>query len=80
VDSSGNETILYNFTGGGDGGTPDDGVIRDKAGTLYGVTGTGGGGHGTVFTLDTNDVETVLYDFSGEADGGRSDLGIVNGF
>jgi hypothetical protein len=38
LDTSGNETILYNFTGSADGGEPVAGVILDPAGRLYGTT------------------------------------------
>ena len=41
LDPSGNETVLYNFTGGGDGGSPTAGVIL-AAGNLYGTTQLGG--------------------------------------
>jgi uncharacterized repeat protein (TIGR03803 family) len=41
VDTSGHETILYNFTGGTDGKIPY-GIIRDAKGNLYGVTQAGG--------------------------------------
>jgi hypothetical protein len=43
------ETILYQFTGSGDGGVPDAGVVLDGAGALYGTTALGGqvtGGNG----------------------------------
>ena len=42
VDTAGQETVLYNFTGGADGGDPYAGVIRDSAGNLYGTTFYGG--------------------------------------
>ena len=42
VDTSGNETVLYSFTGGADGANPYAGVIRDPAGNLYGTTTSGG--------------------------------------
>ncbi len=32
------ETILYNFTGGADGGTPIAGLVADSTGALYGAT------------------------------------------
>ena len=53
LDSAGNETILYSFTGGSDGGNPYAGLLRDSAGNLYGVTQYGGtgNGNGTVFEL-----------------------------
>jgi uncharacterized repeat protein (TIGR03803 family) len=53
LDSSANFSVLYSFTGGADGGWPQNGgLIRDSAGNLYGVT-TGGGnaGYGVVFKI-----------------------------
>ena len=44
--------VLYQFTGGADGGNPTTGLVRDSAGNLYGTTHSGGTtGHGTVFEL-----------------------------
>jgi uncharacterized repeat protein (TIGR03803 family) len=52
LDPSGNYGVLYNFTGGADGGTPYAGLIRDSAGNLYGTTYYGGkSGTGVVFKL-----------------------------
>lgn len=69
VDSSGNETILYNFTGqNGDGASPN-GIISDGSGNFYGVTVLGGSATcwcGTVFKLDSAGNETVLYSFTGQ--------------
>ena len=42
VDTSGNETVLYSFTGGADGGTPYAGVVLGPNGNLYGTTIGGG--------------------------------------
>ncbi len=42
VDMSGNETVLYSFTGGADGNEPSTGVILGPKGTLYGTTAFGG--------------------------------------
>jgi uncharacterized repeat protein (TIGR03803 family) len=56
--------VLYDFTGGNDGAFPEAGVIRDKAGNLYGTTNQGGvfiGG--TVFKLAPDGTETVLHAF-----------------
>jgi uncharacterized repeat protein (TIGR03803 family) len=66
---------LYSFLGGDDGSGPEAGVIFDKAGDLYGVTGGGGSGSsGTVFELmpgkNGDWTETVLYSFTGGPDGG----------
>ena len=76
------EAILYNFTGGADGSSPEGGVILDSTGALYGtaaIGGTspcnnGGTGCGTVFQLSPparggNWTETTLYDFTGQGDG-----------
>jgi uncharacterized repeat protein (TIGR03803 family) len=61
--------VLYKFTGGADGGTPN-GLIVDKLGNLYGTTSAGGAtGNGTVFKLEPLPggtwKETVLHSFSG---------------
>jgi len=50
---------LYDFTGGSDGGTPDDKLIVDAGGNLYGTTSFGGsgncdGGCGVVFEITPN--------------------------
>jgi uncharacterized repeat protein (TIGR03803 family) len=52
VDTTGHETVLYTFTGLGDGGYPASGVIGDSAGNLYGTASEGGaGGAGVVFKI-----------------------------
>ncbi len=70
VDSSGNETVLYTFTGYPDGAHPYAGLVRDAAGNFYGTT-YGGGlfGLGTVFKLDKNGNEAVSHHFQGSPDG-----------
>jgi uncharacterized repeat protein (TIGR03803 family) len=46
------EKILYNFANGRDGAEPENGLIFDRAGNLYGVTGGPHlGFNGTVFSL-----------------------------
>jgi uncharacterized repeat protein (TIGR03803 family) len=81
LDTNGTETILYNFTGGSDGGNPVSGLVLDAAGNLYGVASGGGntacsGGCGTVFELDTTGQLTVLYSFTGRRDG-ASPAGLI---
>lgn len=56
IDVKGQFHVLYNFTGKADGGSPTGGLIRDKAGNLYGTSFYGGNlqcyngtGCGTVF-------------------------------
>lgn len=86
VDKTGAETVLYNFTGGTDGGFPSGALVRDAAGNLYGTTVSGGTGTsclggtascGTVFKLDATGIETVLYSFTGPPDGGNPSAGLL---
>ena len=77
VDTSGTETVLYNFTGGSDGGYPFGGLVQDSSRNLYGTTEIRGSvGYGTVFKLDTSNIEPVLYNFS-YSDGGYPIGGLV---
>ena len=71
LDTNGNETVLYTFTGKTDGGTPAAGLVMDSAGNLYGTAFIGGAGYGVVFKVDPLGKETVLYAFGGGADGGH---------
>ncbi len=43
--------LLYEFMGGSDGSGPDDGLVRDAQGNLYGTTSGVFGGNSTVFEL-----------------------------
>lgn len=71
-----NETVLYTFTYGTDGGLPLGSLIFDTAGNLYGTTTSGGdascgdgvGGCGVVFELTPNAsgwVYNVIFTFNG---------------
>ena len=80
---SGILTVLYSFTGQGDGSTPYAGVTFDPAGNLYGTTyyaSTFSGGYGTVFELSPSGQgwsEKTLYTFTGGSDGGNPWAGIT---
>jgi uncharacterized repeat protein (TIGR03803 family) len=70
-----NESILYSFEDGSDGG-PSSGVVMDGTGALYGTTGSGSSGCtpscGTVYKLaptKSGYVLQVLYAFKGGSDG-----------
>jgi uncharacterized repeat protein (TIGR03803 family) len=77
VDTSGHETVLYNFTGGADGGNPNA-VILDSAGNLYGTATSGGSANwGVVFKLDPACHEKVLYNFTGGVDGAYPSAGVI---
>jgi uncharacterized repeat protein (TIGR03803 family) len=66
------ESVLYRFTGGGDGGDPHSKVLFDRAGNLYGTTVLGGPdcffrGCGVVYELTPSAghwTESVLDSFS----------------
>jgi uncharacterized repeat protein (TIGR03803 family) len=82
IDPRGSETVLYTFTGGADGGGPQEPLVRDEEGNLYGTTLNGGEvnslactanlkGCGVIFKIDRNGKETVLHTFDG-VDGGSA--------
>jgi uncharacterized repeat protein (TIGR03803 family) len=77
VNSSGVETILYNFTGGNDGQYPSS-LIIDNAGNLYGLADYNG--YGDVFKIDTSGNFSVLYNASFAAQIGSIILGPAGSF
>jgi uncharacterized repeat protein (TIGR03803 family) len=84
LDTSGRKTVLYAFADGTDGGLPYSGLMRDKAGNLYGTTSLGGDlscdygyGCGTVFMLDSAGHEKTLYGFAGGTDGSQPYAGVI---
>ena len=47
-----NETVLYRFNGGSDGGTPEGNVVIDAQGNLYGTTSSNGAdGYGVIWEI-----------------------------
>ncbi len=87
LSASGQETVIYSFTGGGDGLDPHGGVTIDSAGDLYGTTVAGGfgglcagDGCGVIFELTPSGdswTETTLYNFKGLNDGFGPGGGLV---
>lgn len=84
------ETVLYSFTGGGDGAYPQSGLLLDQSGNIYGTATSGGIGNcnayvsgcGVVFELTPSNrgwTQTVLYSFTGGADGGVPEGGLTWG-
>ena len=85
------ETILYRFSGEGDGANPNGNLVFDRAGSGYGTTVSGGettgscsalgaGGCGVVFELTpgtTGWTFTNLYSFSGSPDGNSPTSGVI---
>ena len=81
IDPYGNETVLYNFSGGNDGAYPYSNLILDAQGNLYGTSSQGGCcGGGTVFEFSNGTLNT-LYSFSatinGLNSGGQNPMGGV---
>lgn len=84
---SGQQTVIYSFTGGGDGLDPHGSVTLDAAGNLYGTTVAGGfggicagDGCGVIFELSPSGgswTETTLYAFKGLNDGFGPGGGLV---
>jgi uncharacterized repeat protein (TIGR03803 family) len=73
------ERVVYRFTGGRDGATPDAGVVGGP-GALVGTTSSGGsarcgGGCGTVFEVTPDGKQHVVYRFRG----GRGAVHLVAG-
>jgi uncharacterized repeat protein (TIGR03803 family) len=75
------ETVLHAFTNNPDGSGPENSVIFDNAGNLYGTTFLGGsGGYGTVFQLLPAGppwTENILYTFQDGNDGGYITAGLA---
>jgi uncharacterized repeat protein (TIGR03803 family) len=80
-DGAWNESVLYSFTGGTDGGTPYGGLVIDANGNLYGTTYAGGtSGQGTVFEVMPSGgtwTEVVLHSFAGGSDGAFPRAGLI---
>lgn len=76
---SGNESVLYNFTGGADGGAPLAGVTLDAVRNIYGTTSSGGGtaNAGVVFELSAEGQDIILHSFTGGADGKKPAGGVI---
>jgi len=83
-----NESVIYNFTGGTDGGGSAAGLTLDMAGNLYGTAVVGGqknsaclSGCGVVFELSPNGngswTQRVLYNFTAGKDGNGPHGGLI---
>jgi uncharacterized repeat protein (TIGR03803 family) len=78
LDPSGDQTVLYSFSGTPDGAYPQSQLVADPDGNLYGTTTEGGAANaGTVFRLTLSGTESVLYNFAGSPDGAYPTAGVV---
>jgi uncharacterized repeat protein (TIGR03803 family) len=83
--ASGQETVLYNFTGKADGGDPSfyGSLSGDGLGNLYGTVSQGGmasasEGFGVVYRVNIpTGQQTVLHTFTGGLDGGKPAGGVI---
>jgi uncharacterized repeat protein (TIGR03803 family) len=77
IDTTGEEMVLYRFTGGTDGGGPSSALVLDATGRLVGTTSSGGNlncnapyGCGVVYAYDrVANKEIVLMTMSGGVSG-----------
>jgi uncharacterized repeat protein (TIGR03803 family) len=71
VDASGNESVVYSFTGAADGANPTGRLIAFVDGNYYGTTSAGASGYGTVFQFNPfKKTLKTLHAFTGGNDGG----------
>jgi uncharacterized repeat protein (TIGR03803 family) len=85
LDSSENETLLYSFTGGADGGFPIGGaLVMDSKQNLDGTAQLGGDtscgystGCGVVFEVASAGNQIVLYTFMNRSDGAQPAGGLI---
>jgi uncharacterized repeat protein (TIGR03803 family) len=77
-------TVLYNFSDHTDGGFPQDGLVMDAQGNLFGTAAGGGNlavctgsGCGVVFKITPSGQETVVHTFSGGVNGGIPQAGVI---
>ena len=65
LDPAGNETYLYQFSGGDDGDGPLGGLYRDPSGALYGTTVSGGTANQHRCNDNNNGACGVVFKFNG---------------
>jgi uncharacterized repeat protein (TIGR03803 family) len=80
--NSSNEQVVYNFTGGNDGGNAATGLTLDKSGNVYGTTVVGGPYQcGTIFEAKPQASppwsESALYSFTCYGDGKNPHGGVT---
>jgi uncharacterized repeat protein (TIGR03803 family) len=79
IASNGQTEMLYQFTGGADGGDSKGKLIQASNGNLYGTTYRGGANNlGTVFQFTKNGILSTLYSFN-NTDGANPQTGLVQG-
>jgi uncharacterized repeat protein (TIGR03803 family) len=83
IDTNNVFTVLHTFTGGKDGAVPQEGLLLDNAGNLYGTTFKGGKlkntrlNNGTIYKISPDGIYTVLHRFT-TAEGQNPNGGLVS--
>ena len=78
ISNTGQETVIYSFTGSPDGATSDADLVRDSSGNLYGTTMAGGAANlGTAFKLNPEHQDKVLFSFPGRRRGQNPTTALV---
>lgn len=78
LDPDSNGSLVYTFSGAGDGGNPIANLFLDANGNLYGTTQAGGSyNQGLVFEISPTGVETVLHVFGARKDGDVPGAGLI---
>ena len=79
INNTGVFSVLYTFTGGKDGASPESGLLMDAVGNLYGATNEGGDydNDGTVYKLTQAGSLTTLHTFSAGGGGAYPYAGLA---
>lgn len=76
ITKRGHERVLYSFTGGADGASPEASLIK-VGNLLYGLASGGGSGYGTTFSISPGGAESLAYSFAGGRDGSVPQGGLL---
>jgi uncharacterized repeat protein (TIGR03803 family) len=77
VTPAGDETILYNFTGEGDGSSPQSAPIQASNGVFYGTTSSDGGtDQSTAYSVSSTGTFKTLHTFT-QAEGYQIQQGLI---
>jgi len=75
-----NETVLYRFSGGSDGGYPRGDLTFDPPGNIYGTADYGGDNYGVIYELMPSNggwTQTVIYTPQGSGGGTDPQGGVI---
>jgi uncharacterized repeat protein (TIGR03803 family) len=80
VSSAGVQTVLYSFTGEGDGSDPTAAPIEATNGLFYGTAQSDGGvNEGTAYSITSKGAFTVLHSFDADTEGYQINAALVEG-